>query len=61
MDISPVMMKSDRPLLLPPVFEDILDMTKKLCKVKHNLTTENRLESDAISIYTDVSKHHDGV
>ena len=54
-------MKSERPLLVPPVFEYTLDMTKELCKVKHNLMTENWLESDEISIYTDASKHDNRV
>ena len=61
MDISPIMMKSDPPFLILPVFEDTPDMTKELYKIKHDLTTENRLELDEISIYTDASKHHDGV
>ena len=60
-NVSSVLMESDRLLLRTPIFEDSLDMTRELCKTKHILTTENRLESNEVSIYTDASKHQVGV
>lgn len=61
MNINTLMLESDHVLKNPQTFDGSQDLTKELGVIRHNATVESNWATDNVCIYTDASKHQEGV